>query len=740
MQRIVSWWLRHVTLLTAAWLVTAQPTPADETPPVPELAPLGAAAEDASAEPDSAEPAPAETVSAEPSPAADEPQEPPAGASDSPPQVLRVAQPASSIKLRMIEPDRPAPAASSEEPLEKPADPPAAQQPETVAEAGEPEQAPREEIAELKPAEGSSSPAESAEPLKPIPDPHESGPVEVEVATFKGVAPGVTAVSELQKAWGDPLKVANQDGAEVYLYRVDPFDQVEVTLAEDKVVSIVIRLQASFPAHTVAQQLQLSNVRPVLVSNDLGQVLGQSFPERGVLFAFEPNEEPGKSTMKVSSVILEPVSAESFVLRAETYLEGRTEFSLRDLDKAIELDPSNDRAHWLRARALAAMGQPLKGGIASDQAVQLNPKNAQYRLTRAQILGQVGRFSEAVQESERALQDAEKRPHVQARALCLLGDLVSSGLKPDYKKAYEYHSSALETASPLAQSRHPAVRIAAKKVLLDAHLGAANDIAWGFWDEKQKAVPRWLERAEDIAEDMILNERASEELRLRVATRALASYVGLEGQLDPTEWVEKTMETGEGLIASGGDSPQTRQLQWDLGMALYDAVQTYQMRGEHTAALKYGERAIECFEQGRSLDPDSVADGYLLGRLYFRLGAIHSIGSENHRAAITWFEKAIPVFEQVIAKMSDAEHGRLGETFVSMGVSYWNTGQKEKAVDLTERGVRLIEGSVKSGNVPKTALEVPYSNLATMHRELGNADKADEFFQQAQQQGNTRLR
>ena len=61
-------------------------------------------------------------------------------------------------------------------------------------------------------------------------------------------------------------------------------------------------------------------------------------------------------------------------------------------------------------------------------------------------------------------------------------------------------------------------------------------------------------------------------------------------------------------------------MQWDLGMALYDAVQTYQMRGEHNSALKYGERAIECLEQGSSLNPESMADAYLLGRLYFRLG------------------------------------------------------------------------------------------------------------------------
>ena len=181
-------------------------------------------------------------------------------------------------------------------------------------------------------------------------------------------------------------------------------------------------------------------------------------------------------------------------------------------------------------------------------------------------------------------------------------------------------------------------------------------------------------------------------------------------------------------------------MQWDLGMALYDAVQTYQMRGEHNSALKYGERAIECFEQGSSLNPESMADAYLLGRLYFRLGAIHSIGSENHRAAISWFEKAIPVFDKVSTRLGSAEKARLGETLVSMGVSYWNTGQKEKAVHLTERGVGLIKGGVESGAVDEVALEVPYGNLATMHRELGNGEKADRLLEQAKGKTDTRLK
>ena len=80
------------------------------------------------------------------------------------------------------------------------------------------------------------------------------------------------------------------------LYSVDPFPRVEVAYSGDnKVTSLVIRFERGFPAAQVAEQLELSKVQPVLVSNELGEVLGQSYPERGVLFSFEPAADPSKA-------------------------------------------------------------------------------------------------------------------------------------------------------------------------------------------------------------------------------------------------------------------------------------------------------------------------------------------------------------------------------------------------------------------------------------------------------------
>jgi len=623
---------------------------------------------------------------------------------------------------------------ASEEPVAS-----ADQSPEKLVESADPTSAQPVASADQTPDESAESADDTPdEPvaakdakLTPVPDPENSGPPTVETASFKGVTPGVTTLDELQKAWGPPKEIADRNARLVHLYTVEPFERVEVSFVKSRVAAIVIRLARSFPANAVAEQLELSSIQPVLVSDEWGKVLGQSFPERGVLFAFEPSETPGSASMKVVRIILEPVSAEAFVLRAETRMDSQPDLSSRDLEQAIKIDPNHARAHWLRARVLAAGGDSPAALEACSKAVRLEPSDSQYRVTRAQILGQLGRFGEGIEEAQKAMANSTKRPHVKARALCLLGDLVSSQAEPDYRQAIEYHMEAIKVADPLAVSRHPAIRIAAKEVLIDAHLGAGHDIAWGPWDHKEKAVPRWLEQAAAVAHDLIQNDGGSPDHQFRVATGALAACVGMRGKLDPTSWAEEALRIGQELIAATPDSPRKEQIRWDLGMALYDIVQTYQMRGDHQTALVYGQRAIGYLEPGADSKQAGSSETYLLGRLYFRLGAIHAVGQHDHSAAVSWFEKAIPVFEDSISHLPQPEFGRLGETFVSMGVSFWESGQQERAVGLTQRGVELMERAVKARTLDRSALEIPYGNLATMAREMGKNDQAKKYLEEA---------
>ncbi|MBN1908491.1 MAG: hypothetical protein JW818_02020 [Pirellulales bacterium] len=568
----------------------------------------------------------------------------------------------------------------------------------------------------------------ATEPMpEPIPDHDLQGPPSVEAASFNGVTPGQTTTAQLEKAWGPPKEIRNHQGTVIHQYKVAIFDQVEVTFSGEKVASIVIRLGKPFPAKMVTEQLRLDNIRPVLVSNELGDILGQAFPERGVLFAFEQNHKPGQPSMQVTEIILEPLGADPFILRAETNLDGNPALNLRDLDEAIKLSPNNTRAHWLRARVLTGMNRFEEALDASNQVIARDEDNPRFRITHAQILDRLGRSGEAIAQAKRAIDLAKRWPHVQARAECLLGDLIADSPDPDWAEAVRYHMAAVKTANPLAMDRHPAIRLAAKEVLIDAHLGAANDIAWGRWAEKEKAVAKWTERASAFAEELIANDGGNDEHRFRVATRALAAYVGVGGKLDPSDWTDKAVQVGNRLIEQTKDPLHKQQLQWELGMALFNAVQLHQIRKEHDLAMRFGQQTIEYLEAARqSAQPDRARD-YLLGRLYFRLGAIRALAEKNHNAAISWFDKAVDLLKDPPPSPSPGEIGRHGETFVSMAVSYWETGQRDKALELTVTGLDLMKQAVESGTMAKSALTVPYENLAAMQRQLGKDDTARTF-------------
>ena len=66
-----------------------------------------------------------------------------------------------------------------------------------------------------------------------------------------------------------------------------------------------------------------------------------------------------------------------------------------------------------------------------------------------------------------------------------------------------------------------------------------------------------------------------------------------------------------------------------------------------------------------------------------------------------------------------------------MGVSFWSTGSREDAVDLTEQGTHLLEQAVERQQLSKSALGVAYNNLSSMHDKLGDRSKSKKFSEMA---------
>lgn len=570
-----------------------------------------------------------------------------------------------------------------------------------------------------------SSQGTTAETIPPQADPRTNdAQITPEPAAFNGVTPGQTTVAELLKQWGQPKDSRQTPPETRYLFEMPPFSQVEVIARENLVRSIVVRLEKGYPANLVAQHLELGRIRAVYISNPQGEILGQAFPERGVIFAFTPADQPGKASNMVTDIILEELTPDPFLLRAETFWDSEPESAARDLTYALKLDPQAARAWWLLARVQKLTGQPTKALDSIRQAVRLNPQEVPYRLELAQILLDNRQTEAALAELQQVVALSEDRPHFKAKALCLLGDVYHAAEPPDFKKALDYHYEAIKVAQAMRTDPYPAYRVAAKEVLVDAHLGAAKDIAWGVWERKEAVVNRWLERAESFAEDLVQTERQPPKALFKTAATALAVGVALPQAIEPQPWLEKLDRSFQALLQDAS-AHRRAQLHWDYGAALYDAVQHFQARQQHDLAAQYGEKAIAALEQGLSAHVPDAMDHYLLGRLYFRLGAVYAIAQKKHAEAIPYYDKAVPHLEDAAKGSTESLVGRLGETFVSMGVSYWETGQKERAVELTEKGIQLMEQAVKAKQLPESALSVPYANLRTMREALGRTARSD---------------
>lgn len=547
----------------------------------------------------------------------------------------------------------------------------------------------------------------------------------IESIRFNGLQAGTSNMNEVQRLWGKPTMVAEMRGAIHHTYLLEPFDRIIVTYDGNIVRGLRIILAEQFSPETVAEQLEGLTPSPAQMRDGAGAPLGLAYPERGVLMRFAPSKTP----LQVAEILLESIDARRFVLRAEQRLPMNLTGCLEDVAVALELSPDTHRAYWLRGRALFAAGRFQDALTASGQALELDPKNPEYHLLRSRILAQQDQFAPAVLETRLALSQCESHPELKAQALCQLGDQLAAGPGRDYQGAIDYHLQAIQLAEPLAADRRQAVRRTAREVLVDAHLGAARDIAWGFWKTKQSVVPSWLKRAEVAAKQAAGTDGAGDDHSLRVCREALAACVGMNGELDPAEWVQIAVAEGRRLIDKTNDPLHQRQLQWELGLALYDALQVYHIRQDAENAMECGELAVDYLEKGAVGRQVAPTDSWLMGRLYFRLGSILAVQNRKHQEAVKWFDKAAPLIEKPIPPTALADIGRQGETLVSMAVSYWSTGQHARAVHMTQRGARLMEQAVKDGILESDALSVPYANLATMHRHLGHAQEANTFTQ-----------
>ncbi len=553
--------------------------------------------------------------------------------------------------------------------------------------------------------------------------PDEMPTLSIDPASFHGAHPGRTTRSELEKVWGQGEPLPGEDATASW--RIEPFDRVEVSFDEDTVSTISIRLAEPMEVIDLARQLEIADLRTVTIRDEDGTALGEAYPERGVILSVGPDGQ------QATAILIEPLDADAFVLRAESELDTCSAYAVADLQYAIEIDPGHVRAHRLLLTVTSDQGQRQRALEIAETAIQLDPQDPWIRLKLAGVLLSLDRPADARTVLDDFAKSAESSPLLASQRERLLGRVALSGKAADYRAAVEHFTESIRLAAPLLSKRSPAVQAATREVLLDAHLGTALAIAEGTWQQKSRVIPKWIVRGETVVKEHQGGEPERQILELQLCRGALAVAAATTESIEPLPWVKRLLVLRDTINETISDPWRRRQIDWDVGQGLADAITAAQLRGDASDMLDNATLTAAYLERGAEHRELTDAERKQLGDLMFRIGILHSLQRGDHATAVTWFDRTIPLWNANERFERDGELGRLGESYVSMAISYWQVERREDALELGRRGVDLMVTAVDAGQLEERALAVAYGNLATMYAEQGDNDRARSYAEMA---------
>ncbi|MEX0794634.1 MAG: hypothetical protein WD045_15970 [Pirellulaceae bacterium] len=537
------------------------------------------------------------------------------------------------------------------------------------------------------------------------------------------IKPDETTVTDIHAQLGEPDKMDEQDGYTIHTYESPPgYARMELGVEEGRVHSIFVALNKSRVATELEAELGLTGADPAQVYDDMGGVIGTVYPEQGMLLV---RVEGTAEETSIESVIMQSPAAEAFYLRALDRPADQVEAQIADLQEALRRDPGYGESWWRQAKLLNRIGAIDEALEAVEKAVASPEARPEFRLTRAVFLAHRGKYSASLEEVRKIAEDQSVETHVRAQAYCHLGDLLQSGGGAKNREALEHHMKAIQLAGELVNSPEMLPRRAAKQVLVDAHLGLAIDIAAGDWQQKDETVPKWLARAETYIDDLIQNEQGSTQLKFQRLRKGLVANSHFDSAWDATQASAEIKTFGTDLVERSDDRTFQRIVEWEIGQSLIQAFFIEHGRQNYEEAIVLAEDAHR-YQAAGGVDRDlSMAETLMLGNLYFRTGTIFAVDQQDHELAVSWYERAEPLLTS--AEVAGLMHDRRGESLVSIGVSYWEVGKQEAGIRLTEQGLELIQLSVEQRKADPSKLQVPLSNLAKMHRSLGNEVKSEEY-------------
>ena len=568
-----------------------------------------------------------------------------------------------------------------------------------------------------------SKPVSINPPVAAAPD--ETPTISIDPASFRGVLPGKTTQEELIADWGEGEPFTRDDGSIGLAWVIEPFERIEVMMKDNIVSAIRIALEEPVAISELARQLEIADLRTVSVLNEQGVSIGEVFPERGVVFSVEPG------TQLATDIMLEQLDPESFVLRAEGEVEASMAMAVADLQYAIQIDPEHLRAHRLLMVLLSDQGKWNQAHTLATMAERIDPVDTWTSLKAATILLALGKIDEAKIKVESVRSNKTLPPLVEAQTFRLLGKIELASQSPNYQQAVESFSQAIRIAVVLSEHRSAPVRRAAKDVLLDAHLGTALAIASGEWQQKARVLPKWLERSEEFAMDLMEAEEGGTAIEFRLCQGALAVAAVSPDVVDSLTWVKRLLAARGNMDNTLKDPWRLRQIDWEVGTSLENALLANQKRNDTSDMLENCTLTAAYLDRGVEQRELTASERKRVGDLYFRIGILYSLQKGDHPTAVTWFDRTVPLWSEGLTATRGEDLGRIGESLVSMAISYWQIERRDDAIEISKMGVDMMVEAVDRKQLEERSLAVAYGNLSTMHAELGDLEESKTYAEMA---------
>lgn len=540
---------------------------------------------------------------------------------------------------------------------------------------------------------------------------------------LRTIEAGKTPAADVVMQLGEPVvQEPTATGARMN-FKLPGYRTISVETAGDSVVRVQGEFETPISLPEFLKAWSLEELTAAMVPNSNLQVVGQAFPERGIVAYFQPKQR----VALISQFDIRPTAPQLYLWRVQHGYDYSYAKRFADVQRAARLNPSNPETSWMRARLLLEIEKPSEALNEVEAALAVSVDTARYRITRGEALLALGNVEAATADFQAIAESTTATLVERAQAETQWGRIYAIGAAPDYPASMAHHQKAIDLAAKAARESGPLAARQLQRVLIDAHFGGAQAVALGPWKGGQQAATQWMAKANSFTKMYIDREKGDPVELIRTRRRAIELLDVMNKEIDPSAVLTACEEEGKSLIAKTDDETTRQQIQWELAQAYFRGARLMRRQGKMEGVNKYYSKAydiVKSQEESREATPQF---NYFMGNVYFFAGSLYAVNQEDHTKALPIYDRALQYYARPLGPGMLAESGLHGERYVSMGVTYWQAGKRKQAIVLSEEGLKLMENASGRGALPRSELSVPYANLAHMKSEVGDKETAAKY-------------